>query len=259
MDLGIAGRTAVVCASSQGLGLACATALAAEGVDVVLNGRDEARLTAAADQLRGTAAGRVNSVVGDLTTDDGRERLLAAAPAADILVTNNAGPRVGTFFDVTMDDMARAMDLHYWSPLALVRALVPGMCERGFGRVVNITSAMVTSPRPWMAPSSGARSALTSVMKGLSHEVAPHNVTINQLLPERIDSGRQLEVAKVDMGKYGITFEEARRRQVESISAKRLGRPEEFGAACAFLCSAHAGYISGTKLHLDGGSYVGLI
>lgn len=259
MDLGIAGRTALVCASSQGLGFACAAALAAEGVNVVINGRDEERLAKAADELHAGATGTVTTAVGDLTTAEGRERFLAAAPEPDILVTNNAGPRPGPFLEVSMDDLAWGMDLHYWSPLALVQAVVQGMCDREFGRIVNITSAMVISPYPFMPASAGARTALTAVMKGLSHQVVPHNVTINQLLPGRIDSGRQLQVAHVEMERQGITFEEARRRQAESISAKRLGRPEELGAACAFLCSAHAGYLSGNGLHLDGGSYAGLV
>ena len=259
MDLGIAGRWAIICASSQGLGRACAEALAAEGVNVVVNGRDPEKLEKAAAEIRGTYPVEVRAVAADITTPDGREALLAACAEPDILVTNNAGPRPGTFFDVTDDDLDRALELHFHTPLALVRAVLDGMRGRRFGRIVNITSAMVTTPNPRMAASSGARTGMTAVMKGLSRQVVRDNVTINQLLPERIDSGRQLQMASIEMEREGITFEEARRRQAASIAAGRLGRPEEFGAACAFLCSVQAGYISGDNLHLDGGSYVGLV
>jgi 3-oxoacyl-[acyl-carrier protein] reductase len=258
MNLGIDGRWAIVCASSQGLGRACAEALAAEGVNVVINGRDPDRLgkTAAALEANGV---QVRSVAADITTDAGREQLLAACPEPDILVTNNAGPRPGGLLEVSDEDLARALELHYWTPIRLVRAVVGGMRERRFGRIVNITSAMVTSPSPLMAASAGARTGLTAVMKGLAKEVASDNVTVNQLLPERIDSGRQVQMATIEAERSGISYAEARRRQAESIAAKRHGLPTEFGAACAFLCSVNAGYISGQNLHLDGGSYRGLI
>ena len=259
MDLGIAGRWAVVCASSRGLGRACAEALAAEGVQVVVNGRDVEQVEKTAAEIAGAHGAPVRPVAADITTADGRERLLAAAPDPDILVTNNAGPTPGDLLEITDEDLDRALQLHYWTPITLVRAVVGGMRARRFGRIVNITSAMVTAPRPFMAASSGARTGMTAIMKGLSGQVAADNVTINQLLPERIDSGRQIQVAHIEAERAGITFEQARRRQAESIAAKRLGRPEEFGAACAFLCSAHAGYISGVNLHLDGGSYPGLV
>lgn len=260
MDLGIAGRWAIVCASSQGLGRACADALADEGVNVVINGRDEARLKDTAVQLTADHPGvQVVPVAADITTEEGRRALLAACAEPDILVTNNAGPRPGSFFDVDDEDLTRALELHFYPPLALVRGVVDGMRRRRFGRIVNITSAMVTTPNPRMAASSGARTGMTAVMKGLSQQVVRDNVTINQLLPERIDSGRQLQMARIEMERENISFEEARLRQAQSIAAQRLGRPEEFGAACAFLCSAQAGYISGDNLHLDGGSYVGLV
>jgi len=259
MDLGIAGRWAIVCASSQGLGWACAEALAAEGVNVVINGRDAERLEKTAAGLRSAHPVEVCSVPADITTPEGRAALLAACPGPDILVTNNAGPRPGVFMDVTGEDLIRALDLHFHTPLALVRAVVDGMRKRRFGRIVNITSAMVTTPNPFMAASSGARTGLTAVMKGLQRQTVRDNVTINQLLPERIDSGRQLQMAHIEAERDGVPIEEARRRQAASIAAGRLGRPEEFGAACAFLCSAQAGYISGDNLHLDGGSYAGLV
>jgi 3-oxoacyl-[acyl-carrier protein] reductase len=260
MDLGIAGRSAIVCASSQGLGRACAEALAAEGVHVVVNGRNAACVTETAAALR-TAypALRVQSVAGDITTPDGRAALLEACPEPDILVTNNAGPHPGSFFDISADDYAQALQGHFFAPLALVRAVVDGMRERRFGRIVNITSAMVATPNPLMAASSGARAGLSGVMKGLQRQTVPDNVTINQLLPERIDSGRQRQIAELEAQAYQISIDEARQRQAATIAAGRLGRPEEVGAACAFLCSAHASYISGVNLRVDGGSYPGLL
>jgi 3-oxoacyl-[acyl-carrier protein] reductase len=261
MDLGIAGRRAIVCASSQGLGLACAEALAAEGVHVVVNGRDAAKLDGVASSVRGVAAlgATVTPVAADITTAGGRAALLAACPEPDILVTNNVGPKPGSIDEVTDDDLARALELHYWAPISLLKAVLPGMRARRFGRVVNITSAMVTTPRGVMVASAGARAGMTAVMKAVAGEVARDNVTINNILPERIDSPRQLHVAEVEMARHGVTFEEARRRQAASIAAKRLGRPSELGATCAFLRSVHASYISGTNVHLDGGSYPGLV
>lgn len=260
MDLGISGKRAIICASSQGLGLACAIALAEEGVNVALNGRDEGRLAAAVKTVREHAAdGEVQAVQADITTEDGREALLGAYAEPDILITNNAGPRPTAFLEASVADLERAMLLHYWTPLALVRAVIDGMRARKFGRIVNITSAMVASPHPSQAPSAGARTALTAVMKGLSRTVAIDNVTINQLLPQRIDSPRQVEVARVYMREQNISFEEARRMQAEGMPTGRMGLPGELAAACAFLCSKQAGYISGTGLRLDGGDYRGLI
>jgi 3-oxoacyl-[acyl-carrier protein] reductase len=260
MDLGIAGRSAIVCASSQGLGRACAEALAAEGVAVVINGRDIDKLAATAAELRAAVPGAsVTPVAADITTADGRATLLAACPAPDILVTNNAGPKPGTISEVTDDDLERALQLHYWGPISMVRSVLPGMVERRFGRIVNITSAMVTRPSAHMVASAGARAGQTAVMKAVSGDVARFNVTINNVLPERIDSPRQEHMAQVEMERNGITYEEARHRQAASLAAGRLGRPSELGAACAFLCSVHASFISGMNLHLDGGSYPGLV
>jgi 3-oxoacyl-[acyl-carrier protein] reductase len=259
MNLGIAGRWAIVCGSSQGLGYACAQGLSAEGVHVVVNGRDADRLAAAAASLRADADAQVIEAVGDLTTEEGREAVLAACTAPDILVTNNAGPRPGDIDSIEAKDLARALELHYWAPMMMLKAVLGSMREQKFGRVVNITSAMVTTPRPFMVASAGARAALTAAMKAVSSQVAPDNVTINNLLPERIDSPRQIEVAHFTMEREGIDFDEARRLQADSIAAKRLGRPEELGATCAFLCSVQAGYISGMNVHLDGGSYPGLV
>jgi len=259
VDLGIAGRWAIVCGSSQGLGRACAEALVGEGVNVVVNGRDAAKLDATAAELRRAAPVEVRAVVADLTHAGTVAMLLAACPAPDIVVTNNAGPKPGGIDEVTDDDLDRALDLHYRAPIALVRAVLPGMCERRFGRIVNITSAMVKRPSGRMIASAGARAGLTAVMKAVSIDVARYNVTINSLLPERIDSPRQMHMAQVEMDRDRISFDEARRRQAASIAAKRLGRPEELGATCAFLCSEQAAFISGMNVHLDGGSYPGLV
>jgi 3-oxoacyl-[acyl-carrier protein] reductase len=260
MDLGIRGRQALLCASSRGLGLACAEALAAEGVDIVINGRDGTRLRDAADRLARQAPGvRITPVAADVTTDEGRRALLAACPAPDILLNNNGGPAPRAFADIREADWSDAIAANMVAPLLLVGAVLPGMKERRFGRIVNITSAMVTTPRPHMMLSSGARGGLTAALKGLSLDVARYNVTINNLLPERFDTDRQHQMAHAAMKREGITYEEARARQVTSIAAGRLGDPREFGATCAFLCGAFAGFMSGQNIHLDGGSYPALI
>jgi 3-oxoacyl-[acyl-carrier protein] reductase len=260
MDLGIAGHWAIVGASSRGLGRACAAALAAEGVNVVLNGRDVAQLRTTERELRAAHSGvEIRSVAADLTTADGRAALLGACAEPDILVTNNAGPQPGSFIDTDDAAFASAFNGQFFAAVGLVRAVVEGMRQRRFGRIVNITSAMVATPNPLMAASSGARTGLTAVMKGLQRQTVCDNVTINQLLPERIDSGRQQQLAILEAQAHGISVDEARRRQAASIAAGRLGEPAEVGAACAFLCSARAGYISGVNLRLDGGTYPGLL
>ena len=259
MNLGIEGRTAIVCASSQGLGLACARALAQEGVHVLINGREQARLDKSAAALREVARGDVIAIAADVTTTDGQAKLLAACPSPDILINNNRGPSPGNFADIERDRWLEAIEANMIAPLMLIRAVLPAMRQRRFGRIVNITSAMVTTPRPHMTVSSGARAGLTAAMKGLSLEVARDNVTINNLLPERFDTDRQHQMAKAAMARENISYEEARARQIESIAARRLGDPREFGATCAFLCSTFAGFMSGQNFHLDGGSYPALI
>jgi 3-oxoacyl-[acyl-carrier protein] reductase len=259
MDLGIAGRTALLCASNAGLGLACAKAVAAEGVNVVLNGRNPEKTAKAAEEVSAVALGTVTFVIADVTTDEGRAALIHACPAPDILLTNNAGPGAKRFLDTTRADWEVTCAGIYLAPILLIQAFLPRMIERRFGRIVNITSAMVTAPRPHHTLSAGARAGLTASLKALSLDVARHNVTINNMLPERIDTNRQHEMAIAAMEREGVSYEEARAAQVRSIAARRLGRPEEFGAAFAFLVSAQAGYISGQNLHLDGGSYPGLI
>ncbi len=259
MNLGIEGRTAIVCGSSQGLGLACAEALAREGVNVFLNGRDPAKLEKAAAALRAGTQATVVAVAADIATAEGREHLLAAAPVCDILINNNGGPKPGNFADIDHDTWMRVIEANMVAPIMLTRGVLAGMKERKFGRIVNITSAMVTTPRPHMAPSAGARSGLTGAMKALALDIARYNVTVNNLLPERFDTDRQVQMAKAAMARENISYKEARARQVESIAAKRLGDPKEFGATCAFLCSAFAGFMSGQNIHLDGGSYPALV
>lgn len=259
MNLGIHGRTALICASTQGLGLACAEALVEEGVNVFINGRDAERLAAAQTMLRSKGGGAVQGVVADVTTREGRSALLAACPAPDILINNNAGPAPGSFFDLDIDVWLAALEANMVTPLQLARAVLPAMQKQRFGRIINITSAMVTTPRPHMTLSAGARGGLTAAMKGLSIAVVRDNVTINNLLPERFDTARQEQMARAAMERDNIDYCEARRRQVESIAARRLGDPREFGATCAFLCSDLAGFMSGQNIHLDGGSYPGLI
>jgi len=259
MDLGIAGKRAIVCASSRGLGRACAEALAAEGVAVTLNGRDPATLARAADEIRRAHAARVEFVAGDIEAESTREALLVACPAPDILVTNNGGPAPGRYQDWDRDAWIAALDANLVAPAMMIRAVVDGMVERRFGRIVNITSAMVKTPLAPMGLSTGARSGLTAFAKGLSRQVAYANVTVNNLLPERFDTDRQRGMAELRAKIGGVSLEQAYTEMKQSIAAGRLGRPEEFGAACAFLCSAQAGFISGQNLQLDGGSYAGLI
>ena len=259
MDLGIAGRRAIVAASSRGLGLACADALAAEGVQVVINGRDAERLAAVAADLAERHGVEVVPVAADLDTADGRSALIDAGPDADILVTNNAGPAPASFTGADADTWAAALTANMLGPIHLIQSVVDGMRARGFGRIVNITSAMVTTPHPLMVPSVGARAGLTGAVKALSIEVAADGVTVNNLLPERIDTDRQRYMADLAVQARGITLDEARAEQAASIAARRLGRPEEVGATCAFLCSAHAAFLTGQNIHLDGGSYGGLV
>jgi 3-oxoacyl-[acyl-carrier protein] reductase len=259
MDLGIAGRQAIVCASSQGLGLACATALLNEGVDVVINGRDAAKLKRVSSELTAATGRAVRYVAADITTDSGRNAVIAACPDADILVNNNAGPPPGALPDWDHAAWLAAFESNMIAPMLIIRALLPGMRSRKFGRIVNITSAMVKAPHPLMGLSTAARTALTAACKSVSMGAAADNVTINNLLPQQIDTPRQEFMAQRRMREQGITRDEARHQMVSMTAAKRFGRPEEFAAACAFLCSAQAGFISGQNLQLDGGSYVGLI
>ena len=259
MDLGIKDRHAIVCASSRGLGKACATALAREGCHVVINARGEEALLATAAEIEALGGGRVTPVVADINTAEGRSVLLDACAEPDILVNNNAGPPPGVFTAWGPEDWHSALDANLLAPAFMIQGVIEGMKARRFGRIVNITSAMVKSPHAAMGLSTTARSGLTALCKGLSNEAVAFNVTINNLLPERFDTDRQKFMAKLMMERQGISFEEARQAIANTINAKRFGQPEEFGDACAYLCSAQAGFISGQNLQMDGGSYAGLI
>lgn len=259
MDLGIAGRTALVCASSRGLGRACAEALAAEGVAVTVNGTNEAVLEATAAAIRQSYGVEVRAVRADITTPEGREALLAACPEPDILINNLAGPTPRKMMETTIEHWREGLEASMISPILLTQRVLPAMIARRFGRIVNITSAMVTTPRSHQALSSGPRAGLTAVMKGLSLDIARHNVTINNLLPERFDTDRQRYMAERLVKLEGISLEAARQRIVDTIPARRMGRPAEFGATCAFICGDHSGFMTGMNIHLDGGAYPALV
>jgi 3-oxoacyl-[acyl-carrier protein] reductase len=259
MDLGIAGRKAIVCASSKGLGLACATALAREGCIVFINGRNRDRLEAAVEAIGAATGAKATPVQADINTEQGREALVGACPEADILVNNNEGPPPGKLADWDRAAWLAGIEANMLAPIFLIKAVLPGMRARRFGRIVNITSAMVKSPSPTMGLSTAARTGLTALCKSVSRDVVVDNVTLNNLLPERFDTDRQRFMAERIMKTKGVTYEEARAEIVATIEAKRLGQPHELGDACAFLCSAQAGFISGQNLQLDGGSYRGLV
>jgi 3-oxoacyl-[acyl-carrier protein] reductase len=241
------------------LGKACASSLAREGCAVFINGLDRRRLAEAAQEIRASTGAIVTPVRADINTEAGRRTLIAACPDADILVNNNAGPKPGKLEEWGRAQWAYVLEANLLAPIFLVRALVPGMRRRKFGRIVNITSAMVKTPRPHMGLSAAARAGLTAFCKALSLEVAADNATINNLLPERIDTDRQRFMAERLMNIHGITYDDARVRIVATVAAKRFGRQEEVGDACAYLCSVQAGFISGQNLQIDGGSYAGLI
>lgn len=259
MDLGIRGRKALVCASSQGLGYACALALAQEGCEVFINGRNAAKLERAAAALREATGARVTPVQADINTEAGRAALLAACPEPDILVNNNAGPPPGQLSDWDHAAWLGALEGNLLAAALLLRAVIPGMRARRFGRVVNITSAMVKAPHAAMGLSTAARAALTALSKAIAREAIIDNVTLNNLLPERFDTPRQEFMAQRLMREHGISREEARQRIADTLPARRFGDPAEFGAACAFLCAAKSGFMTGQNLQLDGGSYEGLI
>ncbi|WP_238123039.1 MULTISPECIES: SDR family oxidoreductase [unclassified Xanthobacter] len=258
MDLGISGRKAIVCASSRGLGKACATALAQAGCAVTINGRTRESLDEAQADILAASGRMVQIVQADINTAEGRAKLLAACPDADILVNNNDGPPPGKFMDWEEADFLAAINANMLAATFMIKGVLPGMRARRFGRIVNITSAMVKSPRLRMGLSTASRTALTALCKALSVDCAADNVTINNMLPERFDTGRQVFMAKKIMAEDGIDYEAARKKITDTIAARRFGRPEEFGDTCAFLCSVQAGFISGQSLQLDGGSYPGL-
>jgi 3-oxoacyl-[acyl-carrier protein] reductase len=260
MDLGIAGKWALVCASSKGLGKGCAEALVKEGVNVVVTARGAEALQATAAELRAVnPAVQVRAVAGDITSEAGRAAALAAAPQVDILVNNAGGPPAGDFREWTRDTWIAALDANMLTPIALIKATVDAMAERGFGRIVNITSAAVKAPYEALGLSNGARTGLTGFVAGLARQprLASRNVTINNLLPGPFDTERLRSNTATVAGKSGQTFEALWESRRKSNPTQRFGEAREFGAMCAFLCSAHTGYMTGQNVLMDGGAYPG--
>ncbi|CAO3444755.1 SDR family oxidoreductase [Azospirillum largimobile] len=260
MDLGIAGRRAIVCAASKGLGRACAFALAREGVHVTLTARNADALEATAEEIRkatGATGATVTTAAGDITTEEGRAAALAACPEPDILVNNAGGPPPGDFHDWDREDWIRALDANMLAPIFLIKATVDGMIARRFGRIVNITSAAVRAPIPILGLSNGARSGLTGFVAGLSRQTVKHNVTINNLLPGPFETDRLRKTMEGGAKAAGRSIDEEMDLRRKGNPAGRFGDPEEFGAACAFLCAASSGFMTGQNILLDGGAYPG--
>jgi 3-oxoacyl-[acyl-carrier protein] reductase len=257
MDLGLKGRKALVCAASKGMGRACAHSLAREGCEVWITARHGDVLEATAAAIRKATGARVTAVAGDIATEAGRQAALAACPEPDILVNNAGGPPTGDFRNFTRKDWNAALEANMLAPIFLMKATVDAMARRRFGRIVNITSSTVKQPFASLALSNGARSGLTGFVAGLAREVARHNVTVNNLLPGSIATDRS-EVFIANHAKArGIGRDEALAELEKEIPAGRFGTPEEFGEACAFLCSVQAGYITGQNILVDGGAYPG--
>jgi 3-oxoacyl-[acyl-carrier protein] reductase len=257
MDLGIKGKTAIVCAASKGLGKGCAMALASEGVDVVISARGAEALNATAEEIRKATGAKVTAIAADVTTEEGRKQILAACPKPDILINNAGGPPPGDFKDFSLDDWRKAVEWNMITPLALIKATVYGMMDRGFGRIVNITSQSVKAPIASLELSNGARAGLTGAVAVMARRAVKRNVTINALLPGPFDTDRLRGSTKKMAELQGVSVEEAMSQRKAAVPAGRFGTPEEFGAAAAFLCSGHAGFITGQNLLLDGGIYPG--
>jgi 3-oxoacyl-[acyl-carrier protein] reductase len=257
-DFGLVGRTALVCASSAGLGRACAQALAQHGARVTLNGRNEPALQTTCEEIRASTGGTVQYAVGDVTTPEGRSAVLAVCEPPDILINNAAGPPPGdfrTFDEAAWQDGVRVSML---SPIMMIRSVLDGMIERGWGRIMNITSSAVKAALPLLHLSNGARSGLTGFVAGLARDVAAHGVTVNHLLPGRFETDRlRSYIAKIAQ-RDGVSVDLAKERMMQSNPMLRFGRPEEFGAFCAFVASDHAAYMTGQNLLIDGGEYPGV-
>ncbi|WP_170399439.1 SDR family oxidoreductase [Ruegeria arenilitoris] len=254
MDLGIQGKRALVCASSKGLGLGCAEALAQAGVDLVMNARGAEALEAEAARLRADHGVDVQTIACDVTSVEGQARVIEAAQDVDILVTNAGGPPPGLWTDWEREDFIKALDANMLTPIALMKALLPGMIDKGWGRVVNITSQSVRAPIAVLGLSNAARTGLTGYVAGTARQVAAHGVTINNLLPGIHATDRADSLDGGVAAKQGISIDEARANRAATIPARRYGSRQEFGATCAFLCSQHAGYIVGQNILLDGGA-----
>ncbi|MEM7423672.1 MAG: SDR family oxidoreductase [Pseudomonadota bacterium] len=256
MDMGISGRKAIVCAASKGLGRGCAEALAAEGVDLVITARTAADVEQTAHEIAAAHGVSVTPVSGDVKTEAGRAAILAAMPEPDILITNAGGPPPGDFGDFSLDDWRAAVEGNMITPIALIGAAVYGMADRGFGRIVNVTSYSVKAPVPTLELSNGARAGLVGGVAALARKVARHNVTINNLLPGPFATDRLVSTSHAMAEQTGQSFEDIHSARADELPTRRFGTTGEFGAACAFLCSAHAGFIVGQNLVMDGGSHM---
>ncbi len=257
MDFGIKGRTAIVCASSKGLGRGCAFSLAREGANLVITARGKEALEKTADEIRAATGVKVTAVAGDITTEAGRALVLAACPDPDILVNNAGGPPPGDFRNWTRDTWIAALDANMLTPIELIKATVDGMIARKFGRIVNITSSSVKAPIEILGLSNGARSGLTGFVAGIARKTVAHNVTINNLLPGSFDTDRIRTTIEAQAKTHGLSVEAVRKERAAQCPAGRFGDPAEFGDACAYLCSAQAGYVTGQNFLMDGGSYPG--
>jgi 3-oxoacyl-[acyl-carrier protein] reductase len=257
MDLGIAGRKAIVCASSRGLGKACAFRLAEAGCEVVVNGRDKAVTESTAAEIAKLTNVKVIPVIADVSTAEGQKALLAANGDPDILVNNNAGPPFRDFREIDRQKMLEGVTANMVVAIELIQKVVEPMSKKKFGRIVNITSGSVKMPIGGLDLSSGARAGLTAFLCGVARQVAPDGITINFLLPGSFDTDRLNHNMENTAKKQNISLDQARANRAATVPAKRFGYPDEFGAACAFLCSAHAGYITGQNLLIDGGVFPG--
>ena len=257
MDLKIAGRKAIICASSKGLGKACATALAAEGVDVWISARSSGPLLASCEEINAMNGGKATAIVADVTSEDGRAALFEACPAPDILVNNAGGPAPGNFRDWDQKDWFDAINNNMYSAIDMIKRSLDGMMERRFGRIVNITSVAVKAPVTVLGLSNGARAGLTGFISGIAREPARHNVTINNLLPGYIATDRMWSVLEAGAKQANTELEAFQQTLFNKIGAKRPGEPDEFGATCAFLCSQQAAYITAQNVLMDGGLYPG--
>ncbi len=257
MDLGIRGRSALVCAASKGLGKGCAFSLAKDGVNVTLVARGEEALRATAGEIRRATGVKVTEVVADVATPEGRAKALAACPAPDILVNNAGGPPAGDFREFTREHWIAAMDANMLAPIELIKATVDNMVARKFGRIVNITSSAVKAPIDILALSNGARSGLTGFIAGIARKYVAQNVTINNILPGMFDTETLRKRSAAAAKMQGKTMEEIQQGRMETVPAGRFGDPSEFGDLCAYICSAQAGYITGQNFLIDGGNYPG--
>jgi 3-oxoacyl-[acyl-carrier protein] reductase len=257
MDMGLRGKSALVCASSKGLGRGCAFSLAREGVNLVITARGKEALEKTAQEIRAATGVKVTTVACDITTEAGRALALAACPNPDILINNAGGPPPGDFRNWNRDTWIAALDANMLTPIELIKATVDGMIARKFGRIVNITSSSVKAPIEILGLSNGARSGLTGFVAGIARKTVAHNVTINNLLPGSFDTDRIRTTCETQAKNRGVSVEVIRKERMAQCPAGRFGDPAEFGDACAYLCSAQAGYVTGQNFLIDGGSYPG--